>query len=76
MKKENDFTDWEDWKRISKEGFDSGILFRKRGNKVTILTVNNGISIKNVTTIKENKDHVYVALTGDQVALTDIRIRR
>ena len=34
-----------------------------------------GISIENLTTINDGNDTVYVALTGDQVALTDIRIR-
>lgn len=33
-----------------------------------------GISVKSTTEVKIDVDEIYVALTGDQVALTDIRI--
>ncbi len=32
------------------------------------------INIENITTVTDDKSTVYVALSGDQVALTDIRI--
>ena len=37
-------------------------------------TENLGIAIDTVTTIMDNVSELYVALTGDQCALTDIRI--
>ncbi len=37
-------------------------------------TDNAGISIKNVTAIANGIKDVYVALTGDECALTDIRV--
>jgi hypothetical protein len=33
-----------------------------------------GISIENVTTVKSGKGNIYVAVSGDRVAITDIRI--
>ena len=48
--------------------------FRKRGDKITFTAENAGIVIKNVTVADDDKGEVYAALTGDQVALTDIRV--
>ncbi len=39
------------------------------------MTENLGIRIENETIVSDSTKPVYVALTGDQVALTDIRIR-
>ena len=75
MKKEADFSGWEDWKEKAKEGIEVTVTLRRSGNHITTITRNNGISIKNVTTIHEDVKNVYVSLTGDQVALTDIRFR-
>ena len=41
---------------------------------VTVTTENFGIFIENTTEIIEGEDKVYVALSGDQCALTNIRI--
>ncbi|MBR1876273.1 MAG: hypothetical protein IJ805_04110 [Lachnospiraceae bacterium] len=43
-------------------------------NTITVITENMGIYIKNVTTIEDDTEDIYVAITGDQVALTNIRI--
>ena len=44
------------------------------GNKIITATSNGGITIENTTVLKDEHEHVYIALTGDRVALTDIRI--
>ena len=75
MKKTEDFAGWEDWKAIGKEGYEASVVIRRFGNHITTVTTNNGIAIKNVTTIHDDNKEIYVSLTGDQVALTDIRIR-
>ena len=60
---------------ISKqEGYDSAIMFERQGNRITLVTENFGIFIRNTTYAEEGKK-VYVALTGDQCTLTDIWIR-
>ena len=37
-------------------------------------TENLGIAVDSVTTVKDNVRDMYIALTGDQCALTEIRI--
>ena len=69
------FTGWIDWKDKNKEGLDCEVTAHREGNVITIKTENFGIAIRSVTTIKdENVGKIYVALTGDQVAITDIHI--
>lgn len=75
VKRTGDFEDWEWWKEKNKIGYDSTISVAKEGNIITITTTNLGISITSKTTVPETDDDLYVALTGDQCALTNIRIK-
>ena len=75
MKKKDNFPGWEDWKEQNKEGVECEVTFERKGNTIITTTENLGIYIENTTIIKENQGKVYVALTGDRVALTDIRLR-
>ena len=68
------FDGWDTWRQKNAEGYDCTISFELKGNRITAHTENFGISIKNHTEIDDFPDVVYVALTGDQVTLTDIRI--
>lgn len=70
------FEGWDYWKKRNKEGMDVSITFEKDGNKIITRTENQHIFIKNTTIIKNNASDIYVALTGDQCAITDIRIER
>ncbi len=72
--KNEEFGSWDTWKTLNKRGMECKVEFTKRGNKITVTTVNAGISIKNTTILDDASKMVYVALTGDQCALTDIRI--
>ena len=74
MKRNNEFPGWEEWKIANKEGLDCEIEFSRRGGRIGLYTKNLGISIENVTTVKDGEENIYAALTGDQCALTDIRI--
>ncbi|MCR5507961.1 MAG: HD domain-containing protein [Lachnospiraceae bacterium] len=76
MKKNDDFPGWDTWKAVNKEGMECSVEFVKKGNKVTMATENLGIYIENTTVISDGPGEVYAALTGDQTALTDIRIRK
>ncbi len=69
-----EFKGWEDWKERNKNGIDCVFTFTRNENIITIITENMGIYIKNVIIIMDDTQDVYAALTGDQVALTDIRI--
>ena len=68
------FKGWDNWRKLNKQGFDGSISFERDGNRVVSSTENAGISIKNITTVKDKDAEIYVALTGDQCAITNIRI--
>ena len=72
----NGFEGWSFWKEQNKAGMDVAISFERDGNKIITRTDNQHIFIKNTTTIKNNASDIYVALTGDQCAITNIRIDR
>ncbi|WP_294430091.1 HD domain-containing phosphohydrolase [uncultured Treponema sp.] len=74
MKRNESFVSWNKWKEENKKGLECRIDFSKKGNTITLSTENLGISIKNTCKIFENKEDIYAALTGDQCAITDIRI--
>ncbi|MCR5282662.1 MAG: HD domain-containing protein [Lachnospiraceae bacterium] len=73
-KKEADFVGWDNWMKQNLEGMDCEVSVERRGDKVILRTTNLGLSIENITTGIEPAKKVYLALTGDLVALTDIRI--
>ena len=75
MKKKDDFPGWEVWNDTNKDGMECEVFLEKKGNHIITITENLGIRIENNTEIVEDFEEVYVALTGDQCALTDIRIR-
>ncbi len=74
MKKTEEFPGWDRWKDSCREGMEFEVRFRKKGNRITIGAVNMGITVEDTLVINDGAEHVYAALTGDQVALTDIRI--
>ena len=74
VRKRDDFKGWEEWKNFNKAGIDVAVSFVRKANMVTVTTENFGIFIENTTEIIEGEDKVYVALSGDQCALTNIRI--
>ena len=69
-----DFPGWNVWKETNKNGMDCTVRIRRDGNRVTMETSNLGIAIDSATTIMDDVSEIYVALTGDQCALTNIRI--
>ncbi len=68
-----DFVGWDAWKENNKRGFDCEITFERKDNRVTLITENHGLFIRN-TTYVDNGKRLFAALTGDQCVLTDIRI--
>lgn len=75
MKKTEFFQNWEEWESQNKAGFECHVEFYKNGNEVTLKTQDKGIYIQNTTKIKDGSKEIYVSLSGDQIALTDIRVR-
>ena len=76
MKRRDSFPGWEVWKEKSKEGFECEVHLERKGNRIITTMENLGVYIENTTVINEAVDKVYVALTGDRCALTDIRIKK
>ena len=69
------FVDWNNWKAENLKGMDCRVEILREGNIVSIFTENLGISLKSVTAVKGEVGELYVARTGDEVALTNIRIK-
>ena len=76
VNKSDDFKGWDAWKQYNKEGFDCKVTFKRDAEKITLMTENFGLSLTDNITIRDGGREVYAALTGDQVALTNIRIRQ
>lgn len=74
MLKKDDFAGWENWKKTNKEGIDVVVTFKRQRNRITVTTENLGLYIENTTVLPEDAHDVYVALSGDQCAITNIRI--
>ena len=68
-----DFPGWNAWKETNKEGMDCTVNIRREGNRITMETSNLGIAMDSTTIIRDDVNKIYVALTGDQCALTNIR---
>ena len=76
VNKGDDFEGWDAWKEKNKKGFDCVVTFKRNKNKITIITDNLGISVRNVVEVIEDAKDVYAALTGDQLAITNINIKK
>ena len=75
MKKTEGFSSWEEWEELNKIGYECQVEFIKKGSQLTLTTQNKGIFIQNTTKVRNGNKEFFVAFSGDQVALTDIRIR-
>lgn len=76
VRKSPGFKGWDAWKKANKLGFDCFVTFERNGNRIVTKTDNLGIAIENITTIEGDPGDIYVAITGDQCALTDIKVGR
>ncbi len=72
----DEFVNWDTWKAANKEGVDVEVSVRRVGDIVIVEAENSGICIRNETTLLSECRHLCIALTGDQCALTGIRILR
>ncbi|MCR5310851.1 MAG: HD-GYP domain-containing protein [Lachnospiraceae bacterium] len=72
----DDFNGWDAWKEFNKEGYDAEVTFKVSGNEITVLTENAGISVSNTIIYKDIDKPIFAAITGDQVALTNIKISK
>ncbi len=73
VERTQEFLGWDEWKKYNKEGYDCQVLFKRTEDRIVITTENQGIFIRNIIHIGSDRK-VFTSLTGDQCALTDIRI--
>ncbi len=71
-----DFVGWKQWIEINKAGIDYSVRIRRENHRIIIDTVNPVFTMHAVTMIREDVKDVYIALTGDQTAITNIRVSR
>ena len=74
INRSSEFPGWNEWKATFKQGVDCEVSIRREGREITVITENLGVSIRSVTHIHDEVEKVYVALTGDECAITDIRV--
>ncbi|WP_295153807.1 HD domain-containing phosphohydrolase [uncultured Ruminococcus sp.] len=74
--KSNDFKGWDEWKLTNKEGYDCTVTFEYKDNKINMYTENSGIIIKFSAELHDVRGTIYAAITGDQTAVTNIRITK
>lgn len=68
------FVNWDTWKEMNRNGLECSLTMEKENNKIFMTAENGGVNTKAVTTISEDIPNIYFALTGDQVAITAIKI--
>ena len=74
LDKSKDFAGWNVWKETNRKGMDCVVNIKRDKNRITIETENLGVAIHSVTTILDMTENVFIALTGDQCAITDIHV--
>ena len=71
----DEFKGWDDWKERNKQGLECTVTFEKDGDTIIVTGELGGVVTRSTTTIHDDVNIVYAALTGDQCALTNIRIQ-
>ena len=76
VSKNEDFVSWDSWRERNKQGVDTLVeIIRDGGRIVTKIDV-GGMTLNNTTTIEnEEIPKIYVSITGDQCAVTNIWIK-
>lgn len=70
------FAGWNSWKEQFRAGIDCAVTVNRDGSRITMRTENLGVAVSSETNVLDEGADVLLALTGDQCAITDIRITR
>ena len=70
------FAGWDNWKEKMRQGIDCSVTIERKGNRITMQTKNLGVCVSSVTDIMGEDAEVFLALTGDLCAVTDIHFSR
>jgi len=69
-----EFENWEEWKAKNKQGVDCELSIEMQGRTIITRTYSAGLESIDKLVVPEEFGDVYITLTGDQCAITDIRI--
>ena len=72
----HDFPGWDAWMEYNHKGYDAVVTFKVKDNDLMIITDNCGILVKNTVEMNGIGRPVYAAITGDEVAVTNIRVEK
>ena len=72
--KHSDHQNWDSWLAANKQGTECRLEAFRRGDRIIIRAFDEGIELVNTTTFREVPGKLYIALTGERCALTDIRL--
>ena len=72
----DDFDNWSIWKQKNKAGVDCELSLSFVGNTIYMEVENSDLATVNQTKLPEKVDKGYCYLTGDQCAITNIRVTR
>ncbi len=76
VRETEEFENWNIWKKRNKAGVEVSVQIEKAGNEITVTTYDAGIEVRNVSSIDGTMpEKLFAAITGDQCAITNIRIR-
>ena len=73
VEKTDAFGSWDNWMQLNRDGYDTEVTFKAGSSKITVITENGGISINDTLEMNGINQKIYAAVTGDQVAVTNIR---
>ncbi|MCR5773511.1 MAG: HD-GYP domain-containing protein, partial [Lachnospiraceae bacterium] len=76
VEKGSDFAGWKEWIELNKQGIYCTVKISREGKRIVMETENLNLAVRSVTTVLDDVDDFYIALTGDQCAITDIHISR
>ncbi|MCR5596107.1 MAG: HD domain-containing protein [Lachnospiraceae bacterium] len=70
-----DFAGWNQWIETNKQGTDFKLrISREDGNRIIVDAENPSFKVHAVANVLEDLKDVYIALTGDQTAISNIRV--
>ncbi len=58
------------------DGYDTEVRFTVGDNKITVITENAGVFIRNTAVLSDMSRPIYATVTGDQVAITNTKVQQ
>lgn len=76
VSKDDSFDNWSIWKQKNKAGVNCRLVISRKEEGLYLLVEDSGLTTVNQTKLAKNIDNIYCYFTGDQCAITDVRIEK